>query len=140
MHKLLLLIRNIVLASSMSIMLLSSVLAVQDTYVFEHPSQQLAFERLSKKLRCVTCPNQSLADSHAPVAESMREQIHEMILNNVSEAEIEQHFLERYGDYVLYKPEFNANTWALWLGPLLFLLAGIAVLVAYMKRQRVESL
>lgn len=132
-------IRNIMLVI-ISFFLLSQAVAVQDTYVFENVSQQRIFERLSKKLRCVTCPNQSLSDSHAPVAESMREQIHEMILNNVPEAEIEQHFLDRYGDYVLYKPEFKANTWVLWLGPLVFLVAGLVVLIAYMNRRRIENL
>ena len=132
-------IRNIMLVI-ISFFLLSQAVAVQDTYVFENVSQQRIFERLSKKLRCVTCPNQSLSDSHSPVAESMREQIHEMILNNVPEAEIEQHFLDRYGDYVLYKPEFKANTWVLWLGPLVFLVVGLAVLIAYMNRRRIENL
>ncbi|MCS5709431.1 cytochrome c-type biogenesis protein CcmH [Candidatus Berkiella cookevillensis] len=133
-------IRNVVLVSIISCLLLSQAVAVQDTYVFENASQQLIFERLSRKLRCVTCPNQSLADSHAPVAESMREQIHEMILNNVPEAEIEQHFLDRYGDYVLYKPEFKANTWVLWLGPLVFLFAGLVILITHMNRRRIENL
>lgn len=133
-------IRNIILVSIINCLWLSQVIAVQDIYVFDNAAQQLIFERLSKRLRCVTCPNQSLSDSHAPVAESMREQIHEMILNNVPEAEIEQYFIDRYGDYVVYKPDFKANTWVLWLGPLVFLFAGLVVLIVYMNRRRIENL
>lgn len=116
--------------------------AAQEIYSFQTKEQQIIFENLTKKLRCVTCPNQSLSDSYAPVAESMRAQIHEMIWLGKSEAQIEMYFLERYGDYVIYKPSFTNKTLFLWLGPLIFFAIGIIFIsrqVCQMRSRQVEA-
>lgn len=105
-----------------------SVLATERSYQFESTEQAERFEKITKRLRCVTCPNQSIADSQAPVAQTMREITVEMIRQDKSNDEIEQYFLERYGQYVLYQPKINTQTYLLWSGPLLFLIiGGIAV-------------
>lgn len=97
------------------------------------PEQHQSFQSLSKNLRCVTCPNQSLADSRAPVAESMREEIYEMVLKGMSEGQIKHYFVERYGEYVLYAPPFKLKTALLWMGPGILLMLGIGFMLRQLK-------
>lgn len=113
--------------------------AAEEVYQFQNKEQRASFERLTKKLRCVTCPNQNLADSHAPVAESMRTQIHEMIWQGKSEAAIETYFLERFGDYVLYKPNLKNRTVFLWFGPVVFLLIGFIFIFRQMRHMKLRQ-
>ncbi len=83
------------------------------------------FHSLTAELRCLVCQNQSIADSHAPLAQDLRKQVREMMLAGRSDAEIRDYMTERYGDFVLYRPPMKPLTWALWFGPFLFLLLGL---------------
>jgi cytochrome c-type biogenesis protein CcmH len=84
-------------------------------------------KQLSSELRCLVCQNQSIADSNAPLAVDLRTQIVSQIQAGRSDAEIKQYMVERYGEFVLYKPLFNPSTLALWAGPFLLLLVGIVL-------------
>lgn len=96
-----------------------------DTHTFNNPEQQAAYESLTSELRCLVCQNQTIADSNAELAKDLREEIFEMLKQGKSKTEIIQFMTDRYGDFVLYKPPFNATTGLLWLAPALFLIIGL---------------
>lgn len=83
---------------------------------------------LAHELRCLVCQNQSLAESSAPLAVDLRNQVREQLAAGKSEREVKEYLVARYGDFVLYNPPFKAETALLWGGPFLFLLIGILVL------------
>jgi cytochrome c-type biogenesis protein CcmH len=84
---------------------------------------------LASRLRCMVCQNQTLAESNAPLAADMRQQIREQLTQGRSEDQIRSYFEERYGAFVRYDPPFNGSTWLLWLGP--FALLGIGLLAMW---------
>ena len=92
--------------------------------------------RLSEQLRCLVCQNQSLADSNAELAVDLRRQIREQVGEGKSDAEIVEFMVQRYGDFVLYRPPVKATTVLLWFGPLLLLLIGMVVLARNLNRRR----
>ena len=90
---------------------------------------------LAHELRCLVCQNQTLADSNAPLAVDLRNQIREQLTAGASEREVMDFMVARYGDFVLYRPPFKATTVALWLGPFVFLLAGAWFLRRFLRRR-----
>jgi cytochrome c-type biogenesis protein CcmH len=96
---------------------------------------------LAEELRCLVCQNQTLAESNAPLAEDLRNQLREKMREGKSDREVVDFLVERYGDFVLYRPPLKATTVLLWFGPLLLLAAGFAVLLRRVRRRRaaVES-
>jgi cytochrome c-type biogenesis protein CcmH len=91
---------------------------------------------LAEELRCLVCQNQTLADSHAPLAIDLRNQIREQLAGGASEREVREFMVARYGDFVLYRPPLKASTVALWIGPFALLVAGLALLVRRLRRPR----
>ena len=91
---------------------------------------------LAEELRCLVCQNQTLAESNAPLAVDLRNQMREQLSKGASEREVREFMVARYGDFVLYKPPFKASTAALWLGPFALLFAGIVLLVRRVRRPR----
>jgi len=91
---------------------------------------------LAEELRCLVCQNQTLADSNAPLAEDLRNQIRERLREGNSDAQVVEYLVARYGDFVLYRPPLKATTVLLWFGPLLLLAAGFAVLLRRLLRRR----
>ena len=85
--------------------------------------QKRAIE-LEENLRCLVCQNQTIADSNAELAQDLRRQVREQIAQGRSDAEIISYMVQRYGDFVLYKPPVKATTLLLWFGPALLLLGG----------------
>lgn len=100
-----------------------------DTFEFDTPEQQQRFRRLSDEFRCPMCQNTSLSGSTGGVAEDLRREVHRMIVEGLTDAEIEQFMFERYGDFIFYKPRLTPETLLLWFGPLLFLGLGGFVVV-----------
>ncbi len=90
-------------------------------------SAEAEARRLMHELRCLTCQNQSIADSNAPQAQSMRAEVRARIAAGDSPDEVRRWFVERYGDWVSFAPPARADTALLWAAPLLFLAAGLAV-------------
>jgi cytochrome c-type biogenesis protein CcmH len=90
---------------------------------------------LAEELRCLVCQNQTLADSNAPLAVDLRNQIREQLARGASESEVVDFMVARYGDFVLYRPPFKASTIALWAGPFVFLLLGAWVLRRRVRRR-----
>jgi cytochrome c-type biogenesis protein CcmH len=94
---------------------------------------------LADELRCLVCQNQTLAESNAPLAVDLRNQIREQLAKGASEGEVREFMVARYGDFVLYKPPFKATTAALWLGPFVLLALGLWVLRRVATRRRVAA-
>jgi cytochrome c-type biogenesis protein CcmH len=90
---------------------------------------------LSTELRCLVCQNQTLADSNAPLAVDLRNQVREQLKSGKSERDVVDFLVARYGDFVLYRPPFQANTVLLWLGPFLLLAFGLFLLFLRIKRK-----
>ena len=90
---------------------------------------------LANELRCLVCQNQTLADSNAPLAVDLRNQIREQLAAGKSEQEVTDFMVARYGDFVLYRPPLKASTLLLWVGPFLLLAAGLALLVFRLRRR-----
>lgn len=102
------------------------------------PVLEARVQDLSYKLRCLVCQNESIAESRAPLAEDLRNQVREQLAAGKSEAEIVDFLVSRYGDFVLYQPPFKPITLVLWLGPLVLLLSGAGWLV-YRLRSRARE-
>jgi len=103
------------------------------------PTLEKRVAGLAHELRCLVCQNQTLAESNAPLAVDLRNQIREQLKAGASEQDVIDFMVARYGDFVLYRPPFKATTIALWLGPFLLLALGIAVLVRRLLRRRVPG-
>ncbi|WP_186760088.1 cytochrome c-type biogenesis protein [Luteimonas wenzhouensis] len=102
---------------------------------FRDEAEARRFHDLVAELRCVMCQNQSLADSNAQIAHDLRREVFELMREGRSDAEIRDYLVDRYGEFVLYRPRFGGHTWLLWLGPALVLLAG-SIVVARVVRSR----
>ena len=120
------------------ILLIPSLAAAKEARpLADNPQVEARLKHLAVELRCLVCQNQTLADSNAPLAEDLRREIREMIAKDMSDREIIDFLVQRYGDFVLYRPPWKASTTLLWLGPFLLLIAGATALVLVLrKRQR----
>lgn len=96
--------------------------------------QDKLYQSILANTRCVTCQNQSLAESNAVVAKAMRGFIHDEILQGKNRHDIEERLIANYGDFVVYKPPFKAQTVLLWLGPLGFLLLALGMFALNVKK------
>ena len=103
------------------------------------PALEARVNALSTELRCLVCQNQTLADSNAPLAVDLRNQIREQLAQGASEREVVDFMVARYGDFVLYRPPLKASTLALWIGPFVLLLAGALLLWRRIARRRVPE-
>ena len=108
---------------------------VQEPLVFESQQQQDRFDQLTQELRCLVCQNQNLADSDAPLAHDLKREVHAMLQTGQNDEQIKQFMVERYGDFVLYRPPVQTNTYLLWVGPLILLLGGALVLRSNIKKR-----
>ena len=107
---------------------LSVNVVAQEPLLFDNQQQQDRFEQLTQELRCLVCQNQNLADSDAPLAYDLRRELHKMLMAGQSNEQIKQFLVARYGDFVLYRPPLQKNTYLLWLAPLILLLGGALIL------------
>ena len=99
-----------------------------DVYPFQNLRQQQQFSHLTAELRCLVCQNQTLADSDAPLAHDLKQQVYQQVLQGQSDLVIKQYMVERYGNFVLYQPPLNEKTLLLWVGPFLILLFFLLVM------------
>ena len=90
---------------------------------------------LSEELRCLVCQNQTLADSHAELAVDLKNQVREQLASGKTEEQVVEYMVERYGDFVLYRPPVKGSTWLLWFGPFALLVGGVAALGWKLKQR-----
>ena len=114
----------------------SSAVAKEAAPAAADPALEQRVMTLAAELRCLVCQNQTLADSNAPLAEDLRNQVREKMRRGASDSEIVDYMVARYGDFVLYRPPFKLTTVLLWFGPLLLLAAGFVVLLRRILRRR----
>lgn len=110
--------------------------AVQDIYQFDSGVEEQRFRELLVQLRCPKCQNQAIADSDAPIAQDMRQQVADMIRAGRSDEEIVDYFVQRYGDFVSYHPPLTPQTMILWLAPLMAMAGGLVLVVLQIRRAR----
>lgn len=114
--------------------------AAIDTYAFDNDEQQARFSALTQQLRCPKCQNQDLADSNAPIAADLRREVHRLLNEGKSDQQVVDYLVARYGEFVRYKPAFEARTWLLWVGPGLLLAGGAGLAWALVRRRRPSPL
>ena len=101
----------------------------------QDPQVEARMLAISEELRCLVCQNETLAASHADLAEDLRREVRSLIRQGKSDAEIKAFLVARYGDFVLYRPPVKPTTWLLWFGPFLLLGGGLLGLVLYLRRR-----
>ena len=103
---------------------------------FDNPTDEARYKRLIAELRCTVCQNQNLADSNAELARDLRNKVYTMIRDGKTDEEIYAFMVQRYGNYILYRPPLKTSTALLWVGPFLIMGVGVAVLLNVVRRRR----
>mgnify|MGYP000249246341 CR=1 FL=1 len=104
--------------------------------VSEDPALEQRVMQISNELRCLVCQNQTIADSHAELAIDLRNQVRDQLKQGKSEQEILDYMVQRYGDFVRYRPPVKLQTLVLWGGPFLLLAGGLFALLRFLQRRR----
>lgn len=126
--------------------LLILIFCLLPTFAFAGEAQDMAADPvlekrmigLADKLRCLVCQNESLASSHADLAEDLRREVREQMQKGMNDQEIIDYLVSRYGDFVLYDPPMKKSTLVLWFGPFALLLGGVGVLVYQLRKRKNE--
>ena len=101
----------------------------------DDPVLEARMNRIAVELRCLVCQNQTIADSHAGLADDLRREIREQLLRGATDEQVVQYMTDRYGDFIRYRPPMKASTLALWVGPIALLVGGVLVLVLVLRRR-----
>ena len=109
---------------------------VEPDEVLENQKQELRARNISKNIRCMVCQNQSIDESNAPLAKDLRILIREKIKAGKNNEQIYKFLTDRYGDFILLKPPFKLNTFALWFLPLIFFVIGIFIVFFHNKKSK----
>ena len=104
-----------------------------ETHIFDDKEKEGIYKDLITELRCLVCQNQNLAESNAELALDLRQQTYDMIQAGSSKSDVVDYMVQRYGDFVLYRPPFQASTLLLWIGPFIFLLFALLGLIKYIR-------
>ena len=110
--------------------------AVVETYDFESEVLRERYHQFTAELRCPKCQNQNLSGSNSPIAKDLRRELYRLLHEGSNDQQIVDFMVDRYGDFILYRPRFNLETALLWLAPAIFLVLGMSVLVTVYLRQR----
>lgn len=113
--------------------------AVIETYEFSTPELEVRYKALSQELRCPKCQNQNIADSNAPISRDLRAIVHEQLEAGASDEEIIVYLVDRYGEFVRYRPGVDNNTFWLWSAPLILLFMALTVVWLQIRGDRKAS-
>ena len=131
--------KRLLMSAGLALGLLASAHAAIDTFEFAHEAERQRYRDLIEELRCPKCQNQNIADSDAPIAMDLRNEIFRMLEEGKSNEEIIDFLVSRYGDFVLYKPPLTSRTLLLWYGPAGMLVIGFGVLGVILLRRRSQN-
>jgi cytochrome c-type biogenesis protein CcmH len=116
--------------------LLAAVACAKDAApAADDPVLEARMLRIAAELRCLVCQNQTIADSHAGLAEDLRRDIREQLARGASDEQVVQYMTDRYGDFIRYRPPLRGSTALLWIGPVALLAGGLSVLVLVLRRR-----
>ncbi len=121
--------------SVLLLILLIPAHAAIETYEFNSQETEAEYKALIEELRCLVCQNQNLAGSDADLAKDLRQQTFEMLQQGKSREQIVEYMVNRYGDFVLYRPPVKSSTLLLWIGPFVLLLAVLVMVILRIKKQ-----
>ena len=110
-----------------------------DTYEFHDEVTKIRFQALTKELRCPKCQNQNLAGSNSPIASDLRKELYELLQQGKADSEIVSFMVDRYGEFVLYRPRVSSLTYVLWFGPIVLILLGIIIVIVIVRRKPVAK-
>lgn len=128
--------KRLIHAALLGLFLVSTAQAAIDTYEFRDEAERERYRTLTEELRCPKCQNQNIADSNAPIAMDLRQEIFRMLEEGQSNDQIVDYLVDRYGDFVRYNPPVNAKTLLLWYGPAGLLGLGVLTLGVIVWRRR----
>lgn len=124
-----------VLVTMLSLLLCAAVWAKEAAPLAEDPAVEKRLIAISEEMRCLVCQNESLAGSRSDLAMDLRRELRTLIKEGKTDQEVREFMVSRYGDFVLYRPPVKPTTWLLWAGPFVLMIAGVAALVAYLRRR-----
>jgi cytochrome c-type biogenesis protein CcmH len=101
----------------------------------DDPVLEARMQRIAVELRCLVCQNQTIADSHAGLADDLRREIREQLVKGATDEQVVQYMTDRYGDFIRYRPPMNTSTAVLWVGPAVLLIGGVMVLALVLRRR-----
>ena len=126
-------------AAMLVLSLASSAWAVIETYEFSTLELERRYRQLSQEIRCPKCQNQNIADSNAPIARDLRVVLHEQLEAGRSDEEVLAYMVDRYGEFVRYRPVVDRQTFLLWWSPVVLLVLGVMVLVWQLRRRKSDA-
>ncbi len=133
-----LLLKTLCVAACLVLSGVTTALAKEALPMAQDPVLEKRLILISEELRCLVCQNESLASSRAELANDLREEVRKLISQNLSDQQIKDYLVTRYGDFVLYRPQVKPLTWVLWFGPFLLLVVALWGMFSYV-RQRLSA-
>ena len=127
------------LALVFSLVLTATFSALAASPVTEDPALEKRVMALAEELRCLVCQNQTLADSHAALAVDLKNRIRELLREGKTEREVLDFMVQRYGDFVLYRPPLRAATALLWAGPFILLALGMGAWIVWLRGRKTSQ-
>jgi cytochrome c-type biogenesis protein CcmH len=118
----------------LTLLLIANTVFAIDIHEFANEQQRLDYQQLTEELRCLVCQNQNIADSDAGLAKDLRNEVAKMVKQDMSQAEITDYLVKRYGDFVRYNPPMRADTIVLWVMPLIVLLIAVFMVIRTIKK------
>lgn len=123
------------LALIAALLLAATVSAGEAQPAAADPALEARLVKIAEELRCLVCQNQTIADSNAGLAIDLRNQVREMLQQGMTDQQIVSYMVQRYGDFVLYRPPVKSSTWLLWFGPFLLFAVGVTVLILKLRKR-----
>ena len=117
----------------------AKLVAMTDEFDFTGNVSESDYRTLISQLRCLVCQNESLASSRADLAEDLKKEVYGLMSSGKSNSEVKDFLVQRYGDFVLYRPPFKRSTLILWAAPFLVLLIGGFILISRIKGKSREA-
>ena len=130
---------RMLIACLLSVFWLNTSQAAIDVYDFKTPAEEQRFQVLIGELRCPKCQNQNLAGSEAPIAKDLKDRTYQLMQEGKSDNEIRDYMIDRYGDFISYKPPVRSTTYLLWFGPFILLVTVILVIVVRRRQTKPDA-